>query len=62
MEINSRLPVACSPIENLFDNPPPQQSENSIPEINLDVLGQLSSGTFAVDQGEVEEEDDDDFP
>ena len=61
LDIKNRIPVArISPIENLLYQPPPKETENSIPEINLDVLGQLSSGNFAVDQGEVEEEEDSD--
>ena len=55
MEIGSRLPVArFTPIQNTVPASPPRQPENSIPEINLDILGGQP-----VYQGEVEEEEED---
>ena len=56
LEIDSRLPVArYTPIQTSIPTSPPQQSENLIPEINLDILG-----SQPVYQGEVEEEEDED--
>ena len=56
LEINSRLPVArFTPIQPSVPTSPPQQTENLIPEINLDILGGQP-----VYQGEVEEEEDED--
>ena len=55
LEISSRLPVArFTPFQTSIPTSPPQQTENLIPEINLDILGGQP-----VYQGEVEEEDED---
>ena len=54
MEIGSRLPVArFTPIQTSVPSSPPQQSEDLVPEINLDILG-----GHPVYQGEVEEEEE----
>ena len=56
LEIGSRLPVArFIPTQPSIPTSPPQQTENLIPEINLDILGGQP-----VYQGEVEEEEDED--
>ena len=54
LEIGSRLPVArFTPIQTSVPSSPPQQSEDLVPEINLDILGGQP-----VYQGEVEEEEE----
>ena len=61
LQIGSRRPLArLSPIETVTTQQDQQleKTENKIPEINLDILGNLSSRAFSVDQGEVEEEED----
>ena len=61
LQIGSRRPLArLSPIETVATEQAQvlEKTENKIPDINLDILGNLTSGTFSVDQGEVEEEED----
>ena len=64
LQIGSRRPLArLSPIETIVSTQQQQdqkleKTENKIPEINLDILGNLQSGSFIVDQGETEEEED----
>ena len=63
LQISTKVPATrLSPVETIPANKQETQpsntgQENAIPEINLDILG--NSGTFLVNQGEVEEEDED---
>ena len=65
LQISTKVPATrLSPVETLIVNKEETQSsstgqENTIPEINLDILGSVSSGSFLVNQGEVEEEEED---
>ena len=65
LQISTKVPATrLSPVETLPVNKEETQSsntgqENTIPEINLDILGSISSGSFLVNQGEVEEEEED---
>ena len=63
LQISTKVPATrLSPVETIPANKQETQpsntgQENAIPEINLDILG--NSGTFLVNQGEVEEEEED---
>ena len=62
LQISTKVPATrLSPVEipvNKQETQPNSQ-ENTIPEINLDILGSVTSGSFSVNQGEVEEEEED---
>ena len=62
LQISTKVPATrLSPVEipvNKQETQPMSQ-ENTIPEINLDILGSLNSGAFSVNQEEVEEEEED---
>ena len=63
LQISTKVPATrLSPVETIPANKQETQpsntgQENAIPEINLDILG--NSGTLLVNQGEVEEEEED---
>jgi len=65
LQISTKVPATrLSPVETIPVNKEETQSsntgqENTIPEINLDILGSINSGSFLVNQGEVEEEEED---
>ena len=65
LQISTKVPATrLSPVETIPANKQETQPSNSgqesaIPEINLDILGSRNSGTFLVNQGEVEEEEED---
>ena len=65
LQISTKVPATrLSPVETIPANKQETQpsnagQENAIPEINLDILGSINSGSLLVNQGEVEEEEED---
>ena len=65
LQISTKLPpTRLSPVETIPVKKQETQfsvtgQENTVPEINLDILGNISSGSYLVNQGEVEEEEED---
>lgn len=63
LQVSTKLPTTrLSPVDftpvQQQETLPTNNQQSSIPEINLDLLGNSSSGSFLVNQGEVEEEDE----